>query len=57
MAQLYSEAPRLHLERARDREGSSETAWCADYWQGECQAGGMPGSGSAKQGGGGGGGS
>jgi hypothetical protein len=26
----------LHLERARDREGSSETAWCADYWRGEC---------------------
>jgi hypothetical protein len=24
----------LHLERARDREGGLETAWCADYWRG-----------------------
>jgi hypothetical protein len=30
------EALHLHLERARDREGSSETAWCTDYWRGEC---------------------
>jgi hypothetical protein len=28
--------PRLHLGRARDREGSSEIAWCTDYWRGEC---------------------
>jgi hypothetical protein len=28
------EAPHLYLERARDREGGSETAWCADYWGG-----------------------
>jgi hypothetical protein len=26
----------LHLERARDRKGSSEIAWCADYLRGEC---------------------
>ncbi len=32
------EAPGLHLERARDRAGSSRTAWRADYWQGECPA-------------------
>jgi hypothetical protein len=31
-----SEAPCLHLERARGHEGDSETAWCDDYWQGEC---------------------
>jgi hypothetical protein len=30
------EAPLLHLERARDCEGGSKTAWCADYWWGEC---------------------
>ncbi len=30
------ETPRLHLERARNREVSSETAWCAGYWRGEC---------------------
>ncbi len=30
-----SEASRLHLERARDHEGGSKTAWCADYWQEE----------------------
>jgi hypothetical protein len=23
------------LERARDHEGGSKTAWCADYWRGE----------------------
>ncbi len=22
-----------HLERAREREGRSETAWCAAYWE------------------------
>ncbi len=32
------EAPGLHLERARDRVGGSRTAWCADYWRGECPA-------------------
>jgi hypothetical protein len=26
----------LHLERARDCEGGLGTAWCADYWRGEC---------------------
>ncbi len=31
-----SAAPDLHLERARDRVGRSRTAWCADYWRGEC---------------------
>jgi hypothetical protein len=30
----------LHLERARDCEGGSKTAWCADYWWGSAQAGG-----------------
>ncbi len=30
------EAPHLYLERARDREGGSATAWCADYWGGGC---------------------
>ncbi len=33
-----SAAPDLHLERARDRVGRSRTAWCSDYWQGECPA-------------------
>jgi hypothetical protein len=33
-----SAAPDLHLERARDRVGRSRTAWCADYWRGECPA-------------------
>ncbi len=33
-----SAAPDLHLERARDRVGRSRTAWCADYWRGECSA-------------------
>ncbi len=32
------EAPGLHLERARDRAGDSRTAWCADFWRGECPA-------------------
>ncbi len=36
MAQLWLEALRLHIERARDYEGGSETAWCANYWRGEC---------------------
>jgi hypothetical protein len=27
---------RLHLERPRDRESGTKTAWCADYWRGEC---------------------
>jgi hypothetical protein len=26
----------LHLERFRDRESGSRTAWCANYWWGEC---------------------
>ncbi len=33
MPQLQSEAPNLHLERARDHVGGSRTAWCADYWR------------------------
>jgi hypothetical protein len=37
MLRPWSEALRLHLERARDSEGGSKTAWCADYWQGECR--------------------
>jgi hypothetical protein len=28
------EAPRLHLERATDREGCPKIAWCANYWRG-----------------------
>ncbi len=36
MVRPQSEAPCLDLERARDLEGGSETAWCADYWLGEC---------------------
>ncbi len=36
MPRLWSEAPCLHLERARDREGGSKTAWCTDCWRGEC---------------------
>jgi hypothetical protein len=35
MPRPQSEAPDLHLERARDRVGSSRTAWCANYWRGE----------------------
>ncbi len=38
MPRPQSGAPGLHLERARDRVGSSRTAWCADYWRGECPA-------------------
>jgi hypothetical protein len=37
-AAAESEAPHLHLERARDCEGSSRTAWCTDYWRGESLA-------------------
>ncbi len=40
MPQPQSEAPCLYLERARDREGSSKTAWCTDYWRGSAWAGG-----------------
>jgi hypothetical protein len=32
------EALRLHLERARDREGGSKTAWCVNYWRGSARA-------------------
>jgi hypothetical protein len=35
MLRLQSEAPDLHLERARDLLGGSRIAWCADYWRGE----------------------
>ncbi len=35
MPRPQSEAPDLHLERARDRVGGSGTAWCTDYWRGE----------------------
>ncbi len=38
MPRLQSGAPGLHLERVRDRVGGSRTAWCADYWRGECPA-------------------
>jgi hypothetical protein len=48
MPQL-SEAPRLYLERARDCEGGSKTAWCADYWQTECQGRGGGGGSSRNQ--------
>jgi hypothetical protein len=40
MLRSYLEAPCLHLKRAGDREGSSEAAWCTDYWQGERPGGG-----------------
>jgi hypothetical protein len=33
-----SAAPDLHLERAGDCVGRSRTAWCTDYWRGECPA-------------------
>ncbi len=36
MPRPQSEAPSLHLERARDYDGSSETVWCSDYWRREC---------------------
>ncbi len=35
MSRPQSEAPDLHLERARDRVGGSRTTQCADYWRGE----------------------
>ncbi len=38
MPRPQSGALGLHLERARDRVGGSRTAWCADYWWGECPA-------------------
>jgi hypothetical protein len=38
MLRPLSEATRAHLERARDREGGSRTAWCIDYWRWECLA-------------------
>ncbi len=36
MPRPQSESPDLHLERATDRVGGSRTAWCANYWRGEC---------------------
>ncbi len=45
MLQLQLEAPRLHLERARDRAGDSRTAWCANY-----QRWGVPGQGIVVEG-------
>jgi hypothetical protein len=38
MLRPQSEATSLHLERDRDHEGGSKTAWCVDYWEGECPA-------------------
>ncbi len=43
-----SAAPDLHLERARDSVGRSKTAWCADYWRGECPVQGWRWRGSQK---------
>ncbi len=43
------EAPDLHLERARDRVGSSRTAWCADYWRGSTRSRGGGGGGHRSQ--------
>jgi hypothetical protein len=40
----------LHLERARDGEGSSKTAWCRDYWGGGCPDRGVPRQGVVVQG-------
>jgi hypothetical protein len=34
MSRPQSEAPDLHLKRAKDRVGSSKIAWYADYWRG-----------------------
>jgi hypothetical protein len=39
MLRPQSEAPRLPLERARDLEGVSRTAWWANYGRGGCLAG------------------
>jgi hypothetical protein len=36
MPRPQSEDKRLHLERARDREGSSKTVWYTNFWRGEC---------------------
>ncbi len=36
MARPLSEALCMHLERARDPEGSTRTVWYADYWHWEC---------------------
>ncbi len=49
MLRLQSEAPNIHLERARDRVGGSRTALCADYWRGECPVRGWWQRGSQKQ--------
>jgi hypothetical protein len=38
--------PGIRLKRSRDREGSSRTAWCANYWGG----GGVPGLGVVVEG-------
>jgi hypothetical protein len=48
MPRPWSEVPDLHLEKARDRVGGSRTAWYADYWRGECPAGGWWWRGSLK---------
>jgi hypothetical protein len=40
MPRPQSEAPGLHLERARDRAGGSRTAWCTDYRRGSARPGG-----------------
>jgi hypothetical protein len=39
MLRSYSEAPRLHLERARDLEGGSRTAWCSTIGGGSARRG------------------
>ncbi len=39
----------LHLERARDCQGSSRTAWWADYWQGVAWAEGSGGGSQRSQ--------
>ncbi len=44
MPRQQLEAPRLHLERASDHEGSSRTDWYADY------GGGVPGPGVVVEG-------
>ncbi len=42
------EASRIHLERAREREGGSKTGWCTDYWQGGSAWAGCGGGGSQR---------
>jgi hypothetical protein len=42
MPQLQSEAPGLHLKRARDHERGLESSWCTNHWRGR---GGVPGYG------------